>query len=416
MDVSGAQSGNNIITFLKRWNFLTLILGTFEILAVALAFQLAYILNYSPDGGVFISVEDLSILFLVILPFWLLILYLIKLSKIPTKQFQVLFFLYLQATILVLFVLVLVCFIFELNYIPGLFLAEVSLFGFLFLFVVRILKYLTFKKLGAQGYNQLNIVIIADDSSLPFIESHLARKGSGYRIVVIFTESTLIKTTFENRTIILPEKYLGILNDLIEVDSIDEVLYLKKDFVPAEIRETIKTCEDLGVTLKLRHDDLKHHLSSAVNTSLANDRFLSFINMPHSSIAVAIRKSMDINLSMTLIVILSPILLFISILIRLTSRGPVIEHSLVTGSRGHQFYLYQFRTVIVNDDRLKTAPGSGNGSNGSESEIRFDTRYTKTGKFLRKSGLDELPQLFNILKGEMSIIGYLQAFKNEERY
>jgi lipopolysaccharide/colanic/teichoic acid biosynthesis glycosyltransferase len=344
-----------------------------------------------------------------------LILYLIKISKVPTKHFQVLFFVYLQSTILVLFILVLTCFLFQLNSIPGLFLVELSIFGFLFLAVVRILKYLSFKTLGAQGYNQLNIVIIADDSSLPFIESHLARKGSGYRIVVIFTESSLIKSTFENSTIILPEKYLGILYDLIEVDSVDEVLYLKNDLVPSEIRETVKASEELGVTLRLRHNDPKNSLSSAINSSFANGKFLSFINIRHSSFSLAIKKSTDINLSMTLIVILSPLLALISILIKLTSKGPLINRYAVTGSRGHQFYLFQFRTTIVNHDQLIIDPEPGNEIDGIESKTKVASRYTKTGKFLQKSGLNELPQLFNVLKGELSMIGYRHDFKNADQ-
>ena len=415
MDDSMAQNCINIIPFLKRWNFLNLILGSFEILVVAFAFQCSYFISYSANGGLFFSEKDLLILFLLILPFWLLILYLIKVTRIPTKRYQGLILLYLHSTILILFLLILIFFIFELYSIPRLFLLELPFFGFLFLFIGRILKFKAFKSSGVQGYNHINIVIIADDSSLPFIESHLSKEGLGYRIVVIFTESSLIKAKFEKTAIILPEKYLGILYDLIEVDSIDEVLYLKDKLAPSEIRETVKSCEELGVTLRLRHNDPKNSLSSAISTNLANGKFLSFINIPHNSFALAIKKSLDINLSLSMIVILSPLFIIISILIKMTSRGPVIYRYEMIGSRGHQFYLYKFRTMILNAGQISTNPEIKIKMDGTEPKIKASSRFTKIGKFLRKSGLDELPQLFNVLKGEMSIIGHRHTFKNGDQ-
>jgi lipopolysaccharide/colanic/teichoic acid biosynthesis glycosyltransferase len=133
-------------------------------------------------------------------------------------------------------------------------------------------------------------------------------------------------------------------------------------------------------------------LSSAVKTDIANGKFLSFINIPHSSIALAIKKTIDINLSIALIVILFPVFILISVLIKLTSKGPVICKLEMPGLRGHQFDRYNFRTVISNPDKTNTDPGS---------EILEDSQVTKIGRFLRKSGLDELPQLFNVLKGDI---------------
>jgi lipopolysaccharide/colanic/teichoic acid biosynthesis glycosyltransferase len=282
----------------------------------------------------------------------------------------------------------------------------------LFLFVVRILTYKTFKNFIVQGYNNKNIVLIADDSSIPFIESHLSKKGSGYKIVVIFTESTRIKDRFEKTTIILPEKYLGILMDLIEVDLIDEVIYLKSNLVPSEVRETVRSCEELGITLRIRHDDPKKSLSSAVTTNLADGKFLSFINIHHNSFVVAIKKSIDINLSLSMIVILSPVFIIISVMIKLTSRGPVICQQAMIGSRGRQFNLYKFRTMIADTGQVSTNLELKNETDGSESNIKVASRVTKIGKFLRKSGLDELPQIFNVLKGEMPITGHRYPLQN----
>lgn len=412
MDVFITQNHLNIIPFLKRWNLLNLILSLIEILAVAFAFQSSYFISYSANGGLFFSERNLLILFLGIMPFWLLILYLIKVTQIPIKHYRVLVFLYLHSAIVILFLLILICFLFKVYSFPQFLLLELSFSGSLLLLVVRILTYKTFKNFIVKGYNHINIVLIADDSSLPFIESYLSKKGSGYKIVVIFSESTLIKDSFEKTTIILPEKYLGILNDLIEVELIDEVIYLKNKLVPSEVRETVKSCEELGITLRLRHDNPKNSLSSAIITNLADGKFLSFINIHHNSFAVAIKKSIDINLSLSMIVILSPVFIIIGFLIKLTSRGPIICQHEMIGSGGRQFYLYKFRTLIANADQIKTDLELKNEMEGSESKIKVTSRFTKIGKFLRKSGLDELPQIFNVLKGEMSMIGHRYSLQS----
>ena len=406
MDVSDAQNHFNKVPFPGRLNIPNLILSSLEVLAVAFAFQCSYFISYSVNGELFFSEKNLLILFLGILPFWLLILYLIKVTQIPTKHHKVLFFLYIQSTLLILFLLIMICFLFKLYSIPRLYLIELSFFGFFFLFVVRILTYKTFMNLFTEGYNHINIVIIADDSSMPFIESHLSKKGLGYKIIVIFTESSLIKERFEKTTIILPEKYLGILNDLIEVDLIDEVLYLKNTLVPSEVREVVKSCEELGITLRIRQNDPKNSLSSAVRTKIANRKFLSFINIPHNSLALAIKKSMDINLSLSLIVILSPVFIIIGALIKLTSKGPIICQHEMIGPRGHLFYLYKFRTMIANADQINHNQELKNEIDGSGSKIKASSRFTKIGRFLQKSGLDKLPQVFSVLKGEMSMIGH----------
>ncbi len=93
------------------------------------------------------------------------------------------------------------------------------------------------------------MVIIADDSSIPFIESLLSNKDWGYRIIAIFTSSVKLKEKYEKAIILLPDEYLNVLNDLMEVDIIDEVLYFKSKVIPLEVRNTVRSCEELGLFL-----------------------------------------------------------------------------------------------------------------------------------------------------------------------
>jgi exopolysaccharide biosynthesis polyprenyl glycosylphosphotransferase len=233
----------------------------------------------------------------------------------------------------------------------------------------------------------------------------LSNKDWGYRIIAIFTGSVQLKEKYEKAIILLPEEYLTVLNDLMEVDIIDEVLYFKTRVIPSEVRNTVRSCEELGVVFSLNYSDQNNKLTNAIKTEIGNQKFLTFINIPYNSFALAIKKIMDICLSIFLIITLSPVLLAIAILIKMTSPGPVVFKQSRVGLRGRQFGLYKFRTMIVNAEKLKKELEADNEADGPVFKIKDDPRVTKIGKFLRKTGLDELPQLFNVLRGEMSLIG-----------
>jgi exopolysaccharide biosynthesis polyprenyl glycosylphosphotransferase len=403
-----------IIPFIKKWHLLYIVLGAIDILAITLAFQCSYYINYLSTGGFFFTEKQFLILFLGILPFWLLILYLLRVTEIPrTKRYRVLFFEYLQSALAIFLLLIIFYFIFKLYAISRLFLIELSFFGFLLLFIVRILEYKVFKNYRAKGYNYINTVVIADDSFLPFIERLLSNKEWGYKIVAIFTRSPMLIEKYEKSIILLPEEFLGVLNDLMEVNMIDEVLYIKDKITPSEVRETIRSCEELGITFRLSNKDPKINLTNAIKTNIAGENFLTFINIPHTIYGLAIKKIMDINISLLLIIILFPLFIIIGVLIKLTSPGPIIFRQARVGLRGRQFNMLKFRTMTKNADLEKLNLKSKNEADGPVFKIREDPRVTKIGGFLRKTGLDELPQLFNVLKGEMSLIGPRPPLQSE---
>jgi exopolysaccharide biosynthesis polyprenyl glycosylphosphotransferase len=414
MDVFSTLNRLHIIPFLKNWKLLNLLLGLIDILAISVAFQCSYFINYSEKGGLFFSESRLLGLFFLIMPFWLIILYLIQITEIPrTKRYKVLFFEYLQSTLLIIILLLVFYFVFKLYLISRLFLIEFALLGFLFLFFARVLEYKVFKIYRAKGYNYVNIVLIADDSSLPFIERVMLNREWGYRIFAIFTESTIIKEKYEKSVVLLPENTLKVLNDLMEVDLIDEVLYVKNKVIPSEVRETVRSCEELGVTFRLKSRDQNINLSNAVKTFLAEETFLTFINIPHNTFALAIKKIMDISISIFMILVLSPFFILIGGLIYITSPGPIIFKQARVGLRGRHFFLYKFRTMVANAESIKKELKDKNEMDGPVFKIKDDPRVTNIGKFLRRTGLDELPQLFNVLKGEMSLIGPRPPLQSE---
>jgi lipopolysaccharide/colanic/teichoic acid biosynthesis glycosyltransferase len=124
-----------------------------------------------------------------------------------------------------------------------------------------------------------------------------------------------------------------------------------------------------------------------------------------------VKRLTDLILSSISIVLLSPLLILISICIKLSDRGPVLYKAQRIGLHGEIFRMFKFRTMVVNADKI-----------GGSSTPDNDPRITAVGRFLRKYKLDELPQLFNVLRGEMSIVGprpevkeYVDMYSQEEK-
>lgn len=118
-----------------------------------------------------------------------------------------------------------------------------------------------------------------------------------------------------------------------------------------------------------------------------------------------LKRLMDIICSMSALIVLAPILMVVAILIKIESKGPVIFSQERVGINNKKFKMYKFRSMVVNAEDMKEKLEKQNERKGPMFKIKNDPRVTTIGRFIRKTSIDELPQLINILKGEMSIVG-----------
>lgn len=117
------------------------------------------------------------------------------------------------------------------------------------------------------------------------------------------------------------------------------------------------------------------------------------------------KRTMDIVCSLTGLIILSPIFLIVGIIIKIETQGPILFSQERIGIFGKKFRMYKFRSMVVNAEDLKEKLSDKNEMSGPMFKMKEDPRVTKVGKFIRKTSIDEIPQLINILKGEMSLVG-----------
>ncbi len=118
-----------------------------------------------------------------------------------------------------------------------------------------------------------------------------------------------------------------------------------------------------------------------------------------------LKRPMDILLSGIALVVVAPLAAVVAVLVKLDSPGPVFYHSLRAGKGGGSFLCYKFRTMVVDADRQKASLQHLNERNGPIFKVSNDPRVTRLGRFLRRYSLDEIPQFWNVLKGEMSLVG-----------
>ncbi|WP_291677247.1 sugar transferase [Clostridium sp.] len=123
------------------------------------------------------------------------------------------------------------------------------------------------------------------------------------------------------------------------------------------------------------------------------------------SLYEVIKRLIDVVCSFLGVLVLSPLFIIIAIIIKTTSKGPVFFSQKRVGKNGKEFNMYKFRSMVVNAEELKEKLADQNEMSGPMFKMKDDPRVTKVGKFIRKTSIDELPQLWNVLKGDMSLVG-----------
>jgi exopolysaccharide biosynthesis polyprenyl glycosylphosphotransferase len=126
---------------------------------------------------------------------------------------------------------------------------------------------------------------------------------------------------------------------------------------------------------------------------------------PLDSWPLFLKRILDVTVSLALLIVLAPVLAVVGVLVKLTSEGPVLFKQERIGRNKRRFFIYKFRTMVPNAERLMAGLEPLNEAQGPVFKIKNDPRMTPIGRFLRRTSLDELPQLFNVLRGDMSLVG-----------
>ncbi|MGC8884869.1 MAG: sugar transferase [Bryobacteraceae bacterium] len=203
---------------------------------------------------------------------------------------------------------------------------------------------------------------------------------------------------------------------LLETRVVDELLFAVDSRQLAQLEDLLLLCEEEGVRTRLHVGFLPHVRGRVDLEHLGTEPLLTFSGAPHDDFRLVIKRGLDVILSAAALLVLWPLMLAIALLIRLTSPGPAIFRQTRCGLNGRRFTLYKFRTMVADAEKRKAEVAHLNVKK-TAFKIPNDPRLTPLGRWLRKFSLDELPQLWNVLKGEMSIVGPRPPVPEEvERY
>jgi exopolysaccharide biosynthesis polyprenyl glycosylphosphotransferase len=198
---------------------------------------------------------------------------------------------------------------------------------------------------------------------------------------------------------------LGTVADLecvLKEHVVDEVYFAASDH-RGEVQGAIGVCEKLGVPFALPAGG--YRFGRAKCTQAAPDGYLHYLSVPNKPVQLGLKRLVDIGLSALALIALSPLFFVVAIAVKVTSKGPIPFRQERVGLRGRTFYMLKFRSMVVNAEELRAKLSAANELTGPVFKMKRDPRVTPFGRFMRKYSIDELPQLINVLRGDMSLVG-----------
>jgi exopolysaccharide biosynthesis polyprenyl glycosylphosphotransferase len=206
------------------------------------------------------------------------------------------------------------------------------------------------------------------------------------------------------------------LPQLLRDRVIDEIIFSVPSETLAQLEDVFLLCDEEGVRTRVAVDFFPHVNSDVYLERLGFTPLLTFSAAPHDEIRLLVKRATDVALAAAALVVLTPFMIAVALLVRLTSPGPAIFKQVRCGLNGRRFLFYKFRSMCAGAERMK-AEVMHLSTRKTAMKIPEDPRLTGVGRYLRKFSIDEWPQLWNVLKGDMSLVGPRPAIPDEvEQY
>lgn len=384
-----------------------LLTGASFILAYYIKF---YILNNGPGPGV-LPVEDYYLLVLFIIPVYMVLYYLCSVytpKRTVRRRYEI--FSILQANTIGIAALVIILYLVirEINFSRSVmvifYVLNVTMTGFF-----RVLLRKALQSFRRKGYNLKHILLVGySRAGEEYIDRILDNPQWGYVVCGILDEHIPAGTEYKGVKVL---GTLGNLEIILPENKLDEIAITLslKDYDYLE--SVVSICEKSGVHTKFIPDynnliPSRPYTEDLMGLPVINIRYVPLTNTGN----IIMKRLMDIVGALCGILVTSPIMLVLALLVKATSSGPIIFKQERVGLHNKPFQMYKFRSMEQQAPKEEKKAWT----------VRNDPRVTKVGKFMRRTSLDELPQLFNILKGDMSLVGprperplFVEKFKEE---
>ncbi len=264
-------------------------------------------------------------------------------------------------------------------------------------------------RLRNRGYNTRNMLLVGDRELAEEFLGHVNQHPYwGFQVTGIITDAGAMAAAGGTQGKV---PLVGTYDELfgyLEHNVVDDVVFLAGNEGLQSLAPMLRGCEEMGIRTRLPVPMPSNRIAKPVLESFDDIPVITFNPVKEFGGALLFKYTFDRIMAALLLVLLSPVLLVISVLIKATSErwgDPIFYGQTRCGLNGRQFTLWKFRSMAVNADEMREDLEPMNEMTGPVFKMKNDPRVTKVGRWLRKTSMDELPQLWNVLLGQMSLVG-----------
>lgn len=260
--------------------------------------------------------------------------------------------------------------------------------------------------LRQKGKNWRSLLLVGSGDTLrQFIRTINTHPFWGFRLAGIIDDSGREALTVESIPVI---GKLDALIPYLEKQRVDEVVFIPARRPLEELSRYFEACEEMGVRTRLTLNFFQHTIARPVLDSLEELPVVTYSPTKEMGWALLLKYAFDRIAALVLIILASPFFLLLALIIKFTSQrfsDPVFYGQIRSGLNGKPFTLWKFRSMKIGAEKELDNLRAQNEMQGPVFKIKADPRITPIGRFLRKTSIDELPQLYNVLRGDMSMVG-----------
>ncbi|MBI3802777.1 MAG: sugar transferase [Nitrospirae bacterium] len=362
-------------------------------------------LYLSQSYGRLIPFENYLWLIYVIVPLWSALLYYFDFYESQrTKTFWREAWKLAKISISGMLLLMAIVFAAKADFISRLFITFFGGASFLCLFLERLALRTFIRSARKRGYNYRNILIVGTGRRAREVAEIIGKNRHwGVRLIGFVSDSPEIKLEKVGKSPVLGS--VSDLPQMLQSHVVDELIFAVSRKRLEELEELFLLCEEQGIRTRVAVNFFPHMIAKVHLDDLHGVPLLTFTTTPHDEVLLLAKRLFDLAISFFLLILLSPFLFMIAVGIKATSEGPIFFRQTRVGLNGRQFILYKFRSMLENAEALKPHFAHLNEMDGPVFKIRDDPRTTWIGRLLRRTSLDEIPQLYNVLRGDMSVVG-----------
>ena len=256
----------------------------------------------------------------------------------------------------------------------------------------------------ARGYNYRTVLIAGThEGAVDLADSILDHRYWGFKILGFVSHT-------ESEPPSLPPRYrlLGTIDDILEIvegNVVDDVLFCVNRHDLESMEDLFLALHEQGIRTRFALNLFPHTKARTRFEELDGVPLLTFSTAPERLLPMVVKRLIDVSMSILLLAVGLPVVLVIALIVKLTSGGGVLYRQIRCGLNGRRFTLYKFRTMVADAEARQGELLHLNEMNGPVFKLKDDPRVTWFGRILRRFSLDELPQLWNVLRGDMSLVG-----------